>query len=113
MVKVVIGFILFMIALILMFILTVINFLIVFDKDYFRDTALSLDRFGNREFRTLFNMLLIKDNGYKFGDINQTISAVLGHNYIKGTLTKLGKVIVFILTKKHCINAVANEVNGN
>lgn len=112
MISVIKGFILVIVALVLFLVLTIINFLFVFDKGYFRSTALNLDCFGNREFRSLFNRLLITSDGYKFGNINQTISAVLGHNYIKGTLSNIGKLIVFILTKKHCINAVAKESNG-
>ena len=41
-----------------------------------------------------------------FGNIEETISAVLGHNIQRKTLTKTGKTLVFILTKKHCLDAI-------
>ena len=101
-----IGFILFIIAYVLYFPLTLINFCLVRNKGYFRDSALTLDKLANREFRTLWNKALINENGYPFGNIEETISAVLGHNIQRKTLTKTGKVLVFILTKKHCLDAI-------
>ena len=76
------------------------------NKGYFRDSALTLDKLANREFRALWNKTLITENGYPFGNIEETISAVLGHNIQRETLTKTGKVLVFILTKKHCLDAI-------
>ena len=95
--------------------LTIINyFVVVFtSKDharkYFRTTAVNLDKFGNREFRTLWNLTLRKENGYEFGNINETISSVLGKNQRNGTLSKCGKVLVWILDtidKNHCKNSI-------
>ena len=100
------GLILFIIAYVLYFPLTLINFLLVRKKGYFRDSALTLDKLANREFRALWNKTLITENGYPFGNIEETISAVLGYNIQKETLTKTGKVLVFILTKKHCLDAI-------
>ena len=100
------GLILFIIAYVLYFPLTLINFLLVRKKGYFRDSALTLDKLANREFRTLWNKTLINENGYRFGNIEETISAVLGHNIQRKTLTKTGKVLVFILTKEHCLDAI-------
>lgn len=100
------GLILFIIAYVLYFPLTLINFLLVRKKGYFRDSALTLDKLANREFRTLWNKTLINEKGYHFGNIEETISAVLGHNIQRKTLTKTGKALVFILTKKHCIDAI-------
>jgi hypothetical protein len=94
------GFILFAIAYILYLPLTLINYLFVKNKKgYFRSSAISLDRFGNREFRTLFNKVLITENGYQFGDIGETISSVLGKNERDKTLTKAGVILVYILDK--------------
>ena len=101
------GFLLFIIAYVLYLPLTLINFLLVRDKGYFRDSAITLDKLANREFRTLWNKTLIKDYGYKFGNIEETISAVLGYNIRQKTLTKTGKALVFILTEKHCLDAIA------
>jgi hypothetical protein len=101
------GFILFIIAYTLYLPLTVINFLIVENKrEYFKSSAITIDKLANREFRTLWNSLLITKEGYLFGDINETISEVLGKNILKGTLSKTGKILVFILTKKHCLDAI-------
>jgi len=92
--------ILFIIAYILYLPLSIINWLFVKDKSgYFKSSAVNLDKFGNREFRTLFNKTLINDKGYKFGNINETISSVLGKNQLTGTLTNIGKILVWILDK--------------
>lgn len=66
---------------------------------YWRNLAYDVDRFGNHQYRTLFNKLLIKESGYQFGDFRETVSSVLGKNYIKGTLTKSGRILVWILDK--------------
>ena len=92
--------ILFIIAYVLYLPLTVVNWLFVKNKSgYFKSSAINLDKFGNMEFRTLFNKVLINDKGYRFGDIEETISSVLGKNQLTGTLTGLGKALVWILDK--------------
>lgn len=100
------GILLFIVAIILIVILTPINFCIVWKKEYFNDTALSLDKWANREFRTLWNKTLIVNNGYKFGNIEQSISEVLGHNYLLETLTPTGMRLVKILSVRHCLDAM-------
>lgn len=103
------GLILFIIAYVLYFPLTLINFLLVRNKGYFRDSALTLDKLANREFRTLWNKTLINDNGYPFGNIEETLSSVLGKNQRDGTLTKVGLTLVFILDKidsNHCLKSI-------
>lgn len=94
------GFLLFLIAYILFLPLSLINFLVVKNKKgYFKSSAINLDKFGNREFRTLLNKTLILESGYKFGDIKETISGVLGKNQIDNTLTKIGVILVWVLDK--------------
>jgi hypothetical protein len=94
------GGLLFAIAYVLYLPLTIINYGFVKNKKgYFKSSAISLDRFGNREFRTLFNKVLITKEGFQFGDITETISSVLGKNERDGTLTKTGKALVYILDK--------------
>jgi hypothetical protein len=94
------GSLLFAIAYFLFLPLTLINYCFVKNKKgYFKSSAISLDRFGNREFRTLFNKVLILQNGYQFGDIGETISSVLGKNERDNTLTKTGFILVYILDK--------------
>jgi hypothetical protein len=101
--------ILFLIAYILILPLTIINFFVVRDKGYFKSTAINMDMFGNREFRATWNKFLITKDGYKFGDPRETISSALGKNKLKGTLTKTGKVLCWILDtidKDHCIKSI-------
>jgi hypothetical protein len=94
------GGLLFAIAYILFLPLSLINYCVVKNKkDYFKSSAISLDKFGNREFRTLFNKVLILENGHPFGDIGETISGVLGKNERDHTLTKSGKILVWLLDK--------------
>jgi len=102
------GLLLFIIAYVLYLPLTIINWLFVKEKSgYFKSSAVNLDKFGNREFRTLFNKTLA--TGHRFGDINETISSVLGKNQLTGTLTCIGKVLVWILDKidnNHVIKSI-------
>jgi hypothetical protein len=102
--------ILFIIAYVLYLPLTVVNWLFVKNKSgYFKSSAINLDKFGNREFRTLFNKVLINDKGCRFGNIEETISSVLGKNQLTGTLTGLGKALVWILDKidnNHAIKSI-------
>lgn len=103
------GLILFIIAYVLYLPLTLINFLLVRNKGYFRDSALTLDKLANREFRTLWNKTLINENGYRFGNIEETISAVIGVNKKSNTLTSTGIVLYKILNfieKDHCEKAI-------
>jgi len=109
-----IQILLFITAYILYLPLTVINFFFVENKKgYFLSSAVNLDKFGNREFRTLLNRVLITEKGYKFGNINETISSVLGKNELTNTLTKTGKVLVWILDKidkNHCYKSINNNI---
>ena len=107
--------ILFIIAYLLVLPLTFINYIVVVltskdhAKKYFRTTAVNIDKFGNREFRTLWNLTLRKQSGYEFGNINETISSVLGKNQRDGTLTTTGKIlakILDIIDKDHCKNSI-------
>jgi len=107
--------ILFLIAYILMLPLTFVNYIVVLfvskdnAKKYFRSTAINIDKFGNREFRTLWNCTLRLKTGYKFGNPEETISSVLGKNERDKTLTATGKVLVFILNtidKDHCKKSI-------
>ena len=102
--------ILFLVAYILWFPLTILNYFFVKKKGYFRNTAVNIDVFANKEFRTLFNKTLITNQGYKFGQDNETISSVLGKNYLTNTLSTTGKILVKILTKDHVINAISIEL---
>ena len=111
--------ILYLIAYILLLPLSFSNYLVVAftskdnAKGYFRSTAVNIDKFGNREFRTLWNKTLRKSLGYEFGNVNETISSVLGKNERDGTLTKTGKILVFILNtidKDHCKKSINDNL---
>lgn len=78
---------------------------------YYRNFAVSVDRFGNYQYRSLFNRLLRTKHGYEFGDFRETISSALGKNERDGTLTKTGKLLVKILNKidpEHCRKSINN-----
>ena len=104
------GVILFFIAYLLFLPISFINFLFVRKKSYFKDSAVNIDRFANREFRTGLKICLITSNSpYQFGDIRETISSVLGKNKRFGYLTKFGKIICIILDAldyDHCEKSI-------
>lgn len=104
------GLFLFLIAYILFLPLSLINFCVVKNKKgYFKSSAINLDKFGNREFRTLLNKTLKTEIGHAFGDMKETISSCLGKNERDETLSKTGKILVWILNKidkNHCIKNI-------
>jgi hypothetical protein len=106
--------ILFILAYILFLPLSIINWLFVKEKSgYFRSSAVNIDKFGNREFSTLFNKILKTDKGYSFRNIDETISSVLGKNERNNTLTKIGKALVWILDKidaNHALKSIDKKV---
>ena len=74
---------------------------------YFKSSALTGDKFANREFRTSLNKYFIEaDSKHKFGNEKESISEVLGYNILAGSLTTKGKILVKILSKKHCLDAI-------
>ena len=112
------NLLLFVIAWILIPPLTIWNLIVVNKKygntkGYFRNTALSIDIWANREFRTLWNDKLRIDSGYEFGKENETISSALGKNQRDKTLSKKGKLLVKILDffdENHCENSINNNI---
>ena len=112
------GILLYIIATILWIILTPINWVIVSFKHglsnaYFLETAVDIDKFGNRNFRTFLNVTMKIKGGYMFGNVNETISSALGKNQRDGTLSWFGKVICKILDtidKNHCEKSINNNV---
>lgn len=103
-------FLLFILAWILWLPLTIWNFWLVENKKgYFLSSAITLDKFANREFRTLWNKFLRTEDGYGFGNIDETISSALGKNERDLTLTKTGKRLVYLLNKldkNHCQKSI-------
>lgn len=125
------GFILSIIAYLLFLPLAAINFfavLIKFSKSrgFFRtinkfwySSAVDIDKFGNYHYRTLWNMILIKNNSYLFGNPNETISSALGKNQKNKTLTLTGWLLVYLLwfidvkywfKGGHCLNSINYNV---
>lgn len=103
------GFLLFLIAYILFLPLTIWNYFLVKGDGYWLSSAISFDKYANREFRTLWNKYLRTENGYHFGRIDETISSALGKNERDGTLTETGKRLVWILNKldkNHCQKSI-------
>lgn len=117
-IKFIIGLLLFIIAWGLFFPLSMINAVIVIIKyknlNYFKNSAVNFDKFGNRELRTLFNLVFKKKKGYEFGNMEETISSALGKNQRDGTLTKIGRALVWILDKiekEHCKKSIKEIEN--
>ena len=107
------GLILFLLAWALFLPLTLMNFIVVLFRyknlDYFKSSAVNLDRFGNYEFRSLFDLVLRRKEGYQFGNFEETISSVLGKNQRDNTLSRTGKALVWILDtieKEHCKKSI-------
>lgn|SRR5574343_1103781 len=71
--------------------------------------AIAKDVVGNLIFSPLFNILFItKESKHKFGIFPHTISYVLGANESTGTLTMAGLYMVMLLDiieKQHCYKA--------
>ena len=77
--------------------------------------ALNIDIFANQEFRATFNKYFRKSNGYKFGATGETISSALGKNQRDNTLTRLGRVICWVLDlldKEHCKKSINLNINS-
>ena len=69
------------------------------NKKYFLHVAMSLDQHANVFAQYWLNWFLIKPNGYKCGNIDETVSSVLGKNKKANTLTKTGLLIANILNR--------------
>lgn len=76
---------------------------------YFYRFALAIDQMGNVAMQDLLNDIFILKEGYKFGNVDETISSVLGKNERMQTLTRLGRVIVSFLNfidPNHALNSI-------
>lgn len=77
------------------------------------EVATAEDSFGNVLCQYLFNLILIKNNGYKFGLRKETVSSVLGKNKALKSLTFIGRGIAYGLDEiqpNHVEKAVDNNV---
>ena len=78
-------------------------------NEYNMNLAIGKDQYGNALSKYLFNQILISKDGYKFGNVDETISSVIGKNKVKGTLLIFGKGLDFILNllePNHSIKAI-------
>lgn len=88
----------------------------LFSKDfnkYNKDIAIAKDRLANVICGPLLNRLLITKDGYKFGNGKETISSVIGKNYLNGTLTTHGMFWYNFLEKReknHSIKAIDKNI---
>lgn len=84
-------------------------------KKYLKDLAIAKDQYGNAIGKYIFNHCLIKDDGYKFGNPDETISSVIGKNKAAGTLNRSGKLVDGLLNKfekDHSIKSI-DETEGD
>jgi len=116
------GFLLFIISLIMRRVLEPIMYIycsiVAICKgewfNYNKDLAIAIDQYGNGLCSYLFNQILIKKGGHQFGNIDETISSVLGKNKLFDTLTWLGKFVDKILDlfeKDHSIKSIDHTEN--
>lgn len=85
-------------------------------SDYLRSVAVSTDQTGNVICSDLFNLVLIKKEGHRFGNPDETISSVLGKNQVLKTLTKVGRVLNSLLSlieKDHSLKSIEEDENNN
>lgn len=85
-------------------------------NEYNKQLAIAKDQYGNGLCKYLFNDFIITKDGYKFGNIDETISSCIGKNKIKGTLTFYGKALDWILNKfepNHSILSIDNTEDSS
>lgn len=127
------GILLFIIALVPTFVITIISILVSFIYyllsfnwqlglsklgEYFWSMALSIDQFANVSIQIPLTYLLIKKYDrqkklhYKFGDEDETVSLVIAENDKRKTLNKFGKFWAWFLNtvdKDHLKKAIENR----
>lgn len=78
---------------------------------YFFNIAISIDQLGNVVCQALLNDLLVKKDGFRFGNPDETISSVLGRNHLTKTLYPLGRGLRWTLDKiqkDHCVKSIGS-----
>jgi 8-oxo-dGTP diphosphatase len=84
---------------------------------YFIEMALVLDEVGNVTMQHLLNdILLVKHkHTYFFGNKDETISSVIGKNSLTNTLSPLGRALnsfLNFLDKDHSLNSIIYDVKS-
>jgi hypothetical protein len=116
------GLLLYIVALLIKRIIEpvmyIINSIIALFKgewnQYNHNLAVSLDQYGNGLCQYLFSYIFVKKRGYRFGNIDETISSVLGKNKKMSTLTSLGKGLAYVLDlldPNHVEDSIDNTEN--
>ena len=82
---------------------------------YFTELALVLDEAGNVVMQHILNdfLLIKKMDTYYFGNKKETISSVIGKNYLTQTLSPLGLMLNSFLNfidKGHSLNSIMYDV---
>ena len=82
--------------------------------DYLFNCALATDQHANVFLAKLFNDVMIKTNGHKFGNPDETISSVLGKNKLIGKLSLFGKCLDYLLhllDENHSTKSIEEDEN--
>lgn len=117
--KVLLNVLLFLVGVLLVCLLTPLAvlakiikaiFTMKFDWSWFMRLALSFDQLGNVLGDDLFSFLLVRNTKiHPFGDEDETISSVLGKNYLVSNLTIFGSLLRYLLhllDQNHSVNAI-------
>jgi len=82
---------------------------------WFYRTSREIDVFANVNCGEFFNSIFLGENGYKFGNPNETISSVIGKNQRDNTLSLMGIILRIMLDwidKDHCIKSINDNVSN-
>tara|TARA_R110002020_G_scaffold139380_3_gene310296 strand:- start:852 stop:1238 length:387 start_codon:yes stop_codon:yes gene_type:complete len=121
-----IGFLVLIVASILLYLLLpivsifmIIKYLFTGDKRmitvWFWRTARAIDVFANVNGAEFFDAIFIRDGGYKFGNPKETISSVIGKNQRDNTLSIAGQILRWMLDRidqDHCLNSINYEATN-
>jgi len=121
-----IGFLVLIIASILLYLLLpivsifmIIKYLFTGDKRmiivWFWRTARAIDVFANVNGAEFFDAIFIRDGGYKFGNPKETISSVIGKNQRDNTLSIAGQILRWMLDRidqDHCLNSINSQATN-
>jgi len=121
-----IGFVVLIVASILLYLLLpivsifmIIKYLFTGDKRmmsvWFWRTAREIDVFANVNGAEFFDAIFIRDGGYKFGNPKETISSVIGKNQRDNTLSIAGQILRWMLDRidqDHCLNSINSQATN-
>ena len=86
------------------------NSILEFLEDILFNYSVGLDQMGNATCYIFLNNIILKDkNIHCFGNIDETISSVIGKNKLKNNLTICGKIldgILNIIDNNHSIKSI-------